>query len=244
MTGGPADQWEVEESQACDCTDVWYADRQGGTFITHVSSLDLSQAGSTFQGTAVTGRADVVYASPNAIYIGYSEWDEGLFQSNDSALDTVLHKFDISDAGEKPQYVATGQVEGVLSDQFALSEKDGILRVATERGWRTFKEEWELYHQRDGQLPMLRFIGREPMHLLRSLPGLSDGDMTDEKIKKAMASAIQVKKDGRNETAVLFSPITSAISPPLADHWFYSAHSLGDFFTDLLRLPVPQYLFR
>ena len=126
--------WQVSESRACACTDVWYADRLGGTYITHVASLDLLDPSSDFVGTAVAGAADVVYVSPNALYVGYSEYaDGGPFPSNDSELDTVLHKFDISQGQASPTYAATGILEGTLSDQFALSERDGILRVATTR---------------------------------------------------------------------------------------------------------------
>ncbi len=124
--------WSVDETRACDCTDVWYSDRLGGTELTHVNSLDLSDPDASFVGTAVTGRADTVYASPTAIYLGIMEYDEGgPFPSKDSELDTVIHKFDLGQAGSKPVYAATGVLEGTLSDQFALSERNGILRVAT-----------------------------------------------------------------------------------------------------------------
>ena len=126
-----AQDWLAEEARGCGCTDVWGSDRYGGTFVTQVSSLDLSDPDATFVGTGVVGRADVVYMSPEALYLGYSEWDEGAFGSRDDHLDTVLHKFDISDEGAQPTYVASGSIRGVLSDQFALSERDGVLRVAT-----------------------------------------------------------------------------------------------------------------
>lgn len=127
-----SDEWDVAEGRACDCTDVWYSDRLGGTYVTHVASLDLLDPSSDFVGTAVAGAADTIYVSPNAIYIGYSEYAEGgPFPSSDSELDTVLHKFDISSAQATPAYEATGMLEGTLSDQFALSEHEGILRVAT-----------------------------------------------------------------------------------------------------------------
>jgi hypothetical protein len=99
--------------------------------VTQVSSLDLSDPEAAFVGTGVVGRADVVYVSPGALYLGYSEWDDGAFGSRDDHLDTVLHKFDISDETTRPAYVASGSIRGVLSDQFALSERDGVLRVAT-----------------------------------------------------------------------------------------------------------------
>jgi len=72
--------------------------------------------------------------------VGYSEWtgDEGFFVSTDDQLDSVIHKFDISGGSAHPEYVSTAKIPGQMYSQFALSEKDDVLRVATtevEDGW-------------------------------------------------------------------------------------------------------------
>lgn len=125
--------WEVSKGSACDCTDVYASEDETGTTITNVLSLDLSDPLSEFQGEAVLGRADTVYASTEAIYVGYSEWtdEEGVFVSVDSQLDSVVHKFDISEGAAKPAYLSTAKVPGEMYSQWALSERDGVLRIAT-----------------------------------------------------------------------------------------------------------------
>lgn len=134
--------WSVARGEACGCTDVYASDQETGTWMTNVLSLDLSDPLSEFQGEAVVGRADTVYASSKAIYVGYSEWtgDEGFFVSTDDQLDSVIHKFDISGGLAHPEYVATAKIPGQMYSQFALSENDSVLRVATtevDQGWES-----------------------------------------------------------------------------------------------------------
>ena len=45
-------------------------------------------------------------------------------------MSTHIHKFHLND-GEQPEYVSSGSVSGWIYDQFAMSEYDGYLRVAT-----------------------------------------------------------------------------------------------------------------
>ena len=55
--------WEVSETRACDCTDVWYSDRLGGTYVTHVASLDLLDPSAEFEGTAMLGTSSIQLGS-------------------------------------------------------------------------------------------------------------------------------------------------------------------------------------
>lgn len=123
--------WSTDDASSCGCTDVFASSAEGGTFVTNVLSLDLSSPRSAFVGEAVVGRADTVYASPRALYVAYTETAEGAFATFDGALDTVIHRFDIDGQRQRPRYDATAKIVGVLPDQFALSEQDGVLRVAT-----------------------------------------------------------------------------------------------------------------
>lgn len=125
--------WSVDKGPACDCTDVYASETETGTYVTNVLSLDLADPLSEFEGEAVVGRADTVYASTEAVYVGYSEWtdNEGYFVSVDDQLDSVVHKFDISQGAAHPTYVATAKVPGQMYSQFALSEYDDVLRIAT-----------------------------------------------------------------------------------------------------------------
>ncbi|MBW2256825.1 MAG: beta-propeller domain-containing protein, partial [Deltaproteobacteria bacterium] len=155
------DVWESDVGPTCDCEETWYADDLGGTFVANALVLDLSDPLSEFEGTAVAGRSDTVYASPESLYIAYSEVRNGVFTSFDDVLETVVHKFDIT--GDIPSYSATGIVPGVLTDQFALSEKDGILRIATTNMGQS-RDESDVdngvytYEEVDGTLEPLDFI--------------------------------------------------------------------------------------
>lgn len=123
--------WESDEGPICDCSDVWGSEREGGTWLVNVLSLDLDDPFARFEGESVVGEAETVYASADSIYVAATESNEGPFPSFDESLDTILHKFDISDAEAHPSYRASGRVTGTLVDSFALSEQDDVLRLAT-----------------------------------------------------------------------------------------------------------------
>lgn len=157
--------WVVDEDAVCDCTDVWVSDREGGTYLTTVMSLDLDDPLSSFAGESVVGEAETVYASTNAIYIAATEYTLGPFPSIDNSLDTVLHKFDIGADDPHPSYAASTKVTGTLSDEFAISEYDDVLRVATTQ------QEWPS----SAEVHTLREADGEFDHL-DALRGLAEGE--------------------------------------------------------------------
>lgn len=137
--GTPDEGWTATDESSCGCDQVYASKATGGTFVTNVLSLDLADLASSFVGEAVVGRADTVYASPSSLYVAYTETAEGAFATFDGALDTVIHKFTIGEAVAAASYDATAKIVGTLPDQFALSEHDGVLRVATTdtQSWST-----------------------------------------------------------------------------------------------------------
>lgn len=169
LSGGA---WRTDAKEACDCEQVYASDREGGTYLTNVLSLDLGDPLSDFEGEAVVGRADTVYASESSIYVAYGEVDDGAFPTVDDALDTIVHKFDIATGVAHPEYRATAKVQGSLIDQFALSERDGVLRMAMDDGDAsavvTLREEGGDFDQLDRvgdlapgeQIMSARFAGR------------------------------------------------------------------------------------
>jgi hypothetical protein len=126
-TGG----WDSREDVACDCTDVYASEREGGSLLVSVLGLDLEDPEADFEGSAVVGAADTVYASSGALYVASSEYAEGPFPSVDGTLQTIVHQFALDGESGKPAYVASGKVLGVLEDRFGLSEHEGVLRLAT-----------------------------------------------------------------------------------------------------------------
>ncbi len=100
----------------------------------------------------VVGDATTVYASTSSLYVATSPWSElqsmPVAAPNDpvpaapnastpgdtTAGDTTeIHGFDLSDPAA-PRYLGSGEVPGTLIGQYALSEYQGYLRVATTVG--------------------------------------------------------------------------------------------------------------
>ena len=74
-----------------------------------------------------------LYATNTATYVTTTEWSH-----DDSTPTTSLHKFLTAPSGATT-YRGSGEVPGELLNQYAMSEADGVLRVATtvsgSRGW-------------------------------------------------------------------------------------------------------------
>jgi uncharacterized secreted protein with C-terminal beta-propeller domain len=101
----------------------------------------------------VLGNAENVYVSTTQLYVATTAWQ---FQSGwtcpptpfaacpmepadvpanpvSDDITTDIYGFDISDPSD-PQYIGSGTVPGTLTGQYAMSEYDGYLRVATTVG--------------------------------------------------------------------------------------------------------------
>jgi len=81
---------------------------------------------------------------------------------------TIIHQFDLGD-GTDATYVASGAVEGRLLNQFAMSEHDGDLRVATTT------DDWGFGEQQDSTVYVLRPNGDE-LQQISSVRGLGKGE--------------------------------------------------------------------
>jgi hypothetical protein len=110
-----------------DCSSVARTSSPQGLGTTSVLTLDAEGALDITHTDSVVADAGTVYASPDRLYLATSRWSQATNPAGDVA--TELHAFDIS--GADTSYVASGAVPGYLLNQFALSERDGHLRVAT-----------------------------------------------------------------------------------------------------------------
>lgn len=81
---------------------------------------------------------------------------------------TLIHQFDLGD-GTDATYVASGAVEGRLLNQFAMSEHDGDLRVATTT------DDWGFGEQQDSTVYVLRPNGDE-LQQISAIGGLGKGE--------------------------------------------------------------------
>jgi len=93
-------------------------------------------------GTEVTvvGDANTVYASESSLYVAFTAPSgpvaEPMQGGQPTADETVIDKFDLSTPAA-PSYVGSGDVPGSLIGQYAMSEYQGDLRVATTVGQAT-----------------------------------------------------------------------------------------------------------
>ncbi|MEZ5238810.1 MAG: beta-propeller domain-containing protein [Microthrixaceae bacterium] len=71
----------------------------------------------------ISGLAEIVYASTEALYVTSTSWDA-------QGPVTLVHRFALPD-GSPASYTGSGAVPGSPLDQYSLSERDGDLRIVT-----------------------------------------------------------------------------------------------------------------
>ncbi|HEV7897021.1 MAG TPA: beta-propeller domain-containing protein, partial [Planosporangium sp.] len=110
--------------------------------------------------TGLVADGDTVYANGPSLYVATdSRWRTGpMLRRGGQAIrtdeQTEVYKFDISASG-RPRYVAGGAVPGWLINQYAMSEWDGRLRMAT-----TFRQQTESsVYVLDGSLRQVGHVG-------------------------------------------------------------------------------------
>ncbi len=126
------------------CDDVHAPSVFSGFGVTTVISVPIGGEFDPSRSTAVMAPGDTVYASTGSLYVATTRWiDSDEFGSDDDWDEdgwmrawqerrTSVHRFDI--AGEDADYKSSGEVLGVIRNQFSLSEHDGHLRIVTTVG--------------------------------------------------------------------------------------------------------------
>jgi uncharacterized secreted protein with C-terminal beta-propeller domain len=112
------------------CRDVLRPRPFSGLGLVTVLTVDLERGLKPIDSDALAADARTVYASPSSLYLATSEARAVTPRGGVTLAGTAIHKFDISSPDET-RYRASGRVPGVLLDQWSLSERDGILRVAS-----------------------------------------------------------------------------------------------------------------
>jgi uncharacterized secreted protein with C-terminal beta-propeller domain len=79
---------------------------------------------------SVAGDGKIVYASTTGLYVATELWADRATQTPQQGVKTALHKFDIARSGSTT-YSGSGEVSGFLLNQWSLSERRGVLRVAS-----------------------------------------------------------------------------------------------------------------
>ncbi|MFL5457468.1 MAG: beta-propeller domain-containing protein [Myxococcales bacterium] len=109
------------------CGDFYLPDAPERLGHATIGRLDLDHLDAGISRTSIVGEVSQIHATPTTLYLASEHfwwWPEPGQRDF-----TYLHRFDISEPG-RAIYVASGGVEGHLGDQFALDDRDGLLRVA------------------------------------------------------------------------------------------------------------------
>jgi uncharacterized secreted protein with C-terminal beta-propeller domain len=132
---------EESEGPLLACNRITHPQDFAGLGVLTVLTVDLG-AGELVPGPEALGvlaGGDTVYASHDALYVATTQWVdwEGMSERarnrRADEMTTEIHAFDISDP-RTVAYLGAGVVPGTLLDQWAMSEHEGVLRVASTIG--------------------------------------------------------------------------------------------------------------
>lgn len=125
-----------------DCAAINHPTSGAGTNLLTVLTIDLADDLDAGEAVSVTADGGTVYGTGSSLYIAddhapFDVWPMDRRSPERRTQRTTIHQFDVAGEGA-PSYVASGAVRGRLLNQYALSEHEGYLRVATTTGesWR------------------------------------------------------------------------------------------------------------
>ena len=115
---------------ATRCQAVRRAQVYSGLDMLTVLTIDMDRGLPEVDSDTVMTGAELVYASPRRLYVATQRFVPQSVPEEDLRGGTTIHEFDASDSGETT-YRASGKVPGFLLNQWAMSERGGVLRVAS-----------------------------------------------------------------------------------------------------------------
>ncbi|XXX76841.1 beta-propeller domain-containing protein [Sorangium sp. So ce134] len=119
------------------CEDFYLSGTGDGESFLSVVSTELGGEG--LGQTTIVGRPGAVYATSESLYVAsrhqFGSTQGWFYEDGATTPDaTTIHQFALSDRALPSVYLGSGVVKGRVLNQFALSEHDGYLRVATTTG--------------------------------------------------------------------------------------------------------------
>ncbi len=143
---------DITPASLLGCADVYRPEGLSEPSVLTMSHLDLSADEGLLTATGLMANGWTVYASQSNLYVAQTSnwwwWGWGPIDAT-----THLHRFSLE--GGDSTYRGSGQVDGWLWDQFAMSEHDGHLRVATTDGWNETREPGNNLFVLDGDLEVV-----------------------------------------------------------------------------------------
>ncbi|MEG3585736.1 MAG: beta-propeller domain-containing protein [Actinomycetota bacterium] len=120
------------------CDQIHQPSAFAGFDVLSVLSFDLSEGLTPGGGVGVLASGQTVYSSLDRFYIATTKWVEDEVTEDDfrtwsDSYSTDIHAFSIS-VGNPAEYIASGQVDGSLLNQFSMDEYDQRLRIVTTTG--------------------------------------------------------------------------------------------------------------
>ncbi|MFP5330882.1 MAG: beta-propeller domain-containing protein [Acidimicrobiia bacterium] len=149
----------ISEGQLLDCTKVMAPNTFSGIDTLSLLTFDVGAGIGTWADAGVVASGATMYATADSVYLATQRWmdwrimTEGEAQDAADGFTTQIHKFDTT-AGV-PAYVASGEVEGFLLNQFAMDEWNGDLRVAST----TSPGDWWISDESESRVTVLRPSG-------------------------------------------------------------------------------------
>ena len=128
--------WGSTQGRLIDCSATYAPQEFSGFGLLSVLNLDISEDLDVGSVATVMSGGDTVYASTDHLYVASQRWidwtvlDEEEVLNEAKGITTHIHRFDIG-GPDGAVYEATGSVDGFLLSQFAMSEHNGYLRVAS-----------------------------------------------------------------------------------------------------------------
>ena len=168
----------VDEGTLIDCDSAYAPQVFSGFNMLSVLTVDLSEGIDPGAVTGVMSGGDTLYASRDSLYVATQQWiewetlEEDVARREAQSMTTYIHKFDITDPG-RTTYLASGEVDGFLLNQFSMSEHDGNLRVASTNvptwWW------WGNTQGSESRVDVLAQNGRQ-LDVIGSVGGLGEGE--------------------------------------------------------------------
>jgi inhibitor of cysteine peptidase len=113
-------------------TDIYYSDVSDNYYMyTTIIAINIqNDAQEPAYETILLGASSNLYVSPNNIYLTFPVWGTDIFGREVwDSQETSIHRIHIE--GDSIEYVASGEVPGMVLNQFSMDEYDGYFRVAT-----------------------------------------------------------------------------------------------------------------
>jgi uncharacterized secreted protein with C-terminal beta-propeller domain len=124
---------QLSQGRLVDCANLARPETFSGLDTVAVSSFDMDSALQSRKTVGVIAGGQQIYATEASTYVSTTEWSR-----DGSPAKTSLHKFATEPSGVIT-YNGSGEVPGTLLNQYAMSEYNGVLRVAStvseRRGW-------------------------------------------------------------------------------------------------------------